>query len=234
VLGSELLGGVAVVGYVTAAIAGMLLALSLNRHRDAHLAVYALGALMIGGSFRAPGNRFVASVAPIALLLGVVALAAGIRALRGSNVAQLSIGVLLMTVVAGNLAHVNQRIDRASEASTIGFVEFGPTHPDAIEMFDAVETFSSLEEVVAAPKARALTLMTGRWAVQVSDDRPLGPGLQPAVIVTETESALTGLLLAQPDRFVEVWRNAGFVLFQPSVSARAATNGDGSSSTASP
>jgi 4-amino-4-deoxy-L-arabinose transferase-like glycosyltransferase len=234
VLGSEVLGGVAVVGYVAAAVAGLMLAITLNRRRDVHLVVYAVGALLIGGSFRAPGNRFVASVAPIALLLGLVALAAGLRRYRGANFASWSVATLLLALVAGNLAHVYQRIDRVSEAAAIGFVEFGPTHPDSIEMFEAVKIFSDPADVVAAPKARALTLMTDRWAVQIDDQRPLAQGLEPALIVTETSAALTGLLLAQPDRFVEVWRNASFVLFQPRVAASAATNGDGSSSTASP
>ncbi len=228
------LGWVAVSLYLVLAAIGIALALTLNRRRDLHLVVYAGAALAIGGSFRSPINRYLCTVAAVLLLLALVALTTILRKPRVAALSTTVAVVALGGIIVGDLANANIRIDRATAFADAGEIEWGPTHPDAIAMFDAVVELSGPSDVIAAPKARAMTLETGRRAVQVDDKRPLPTTVNLALIVTEVHTDLTDELRAEPDRYEMVWRNARFVIFQPSSSANAATNGVGSSSTASP
>lgn len=231
------LGWMAVGLYLVLACLGIALAVTRTRRRDLHLVVYALVAFVIGGSFRVAINRYVCTVAPILLLLALVALTAvlELRGLRRLRLLPTIVATLaLAAIVAGNIANANIRIDRATSFRESGLIEWGPTHPDAIEMFDAVIELTGPDDVVAAPKARAMTFATGRRSVQVDNYRPLPTTIELALIVTEPGNELTDELLAQPELYDVVWRNSRFVLFQPSSAASAATNGAGSSSTASP
>jgi 4-amino-4-deoxy-L-arabinose transferase-like glycosyltransferase len=234
IFGNVALGWVAVGLYLLLAVIGIGLALGPNRRRDLHLVVYAAVALTIGGSFRVAINRYVCSVAPVLMLLALVALTTLLRNRRLGWLPTAVATLALAGIVAGNLANVHIRIDRASTSRDRGQIEWGPTHPDAIAMFDVVRARSDPDDVIAAPKARAMTLETDRRAVQVDDYRPLPTTVELKLIVTERAANLTETLLDQPDEFTEVWRNSRFVVFQPNKSANAATNGAGSSSTASP
>jgi hypothetical protein len=70
-------------------------------------------------------------------------------------------------------------------------------------------------DVVAAPKARAMTLETDRLAVQVDDFRPIPGDLDVAIVVTERDADIADELLADPARFEAVWQNTRFILFRP-------------------
>jgi hypothetical protein len=189
---------------------------------------------MIGGSFRVPINRYVCTVAPLLLLLAAVALRTMLTNRRLPMLSTAVVTLALAAIVAGNLGNANIRVDRASAFADAGRIEWGPTHPDAIAMFDAVIELTEHDDIVAAPKARAMVYETGRLSVQVDLHRPLPTTFTPDLIVTEADADLTDDLLAEPEQFTLVWRNSRFLLFQPSSAANAATNGAGSSSTASP
>ena len=60
--------------FLVLAVLGIVLAVVRYRTRDLHLAAYAIGAFVIGGSFRSPINRYVCTVAPVLMLLALVAL----------------------------------------------------------------------------------------------------------------------------------------------------------------
>ena len=64
---------------MAASVAGLLLAFTVRCRTDAHLAAYAVVAFVIGASFRVAINRYVCTVAPILLLLGLVATKLGIE-----------------------------------------------------------------------------------------------------------------------------------------------------------
>jgi hypothetical protein len=234
VLGNAALGWSVVVLYLLAAAIGVGLALTIHRRRDLHLVVYALVALVIGGSFRVAINRYVCTVAPIVMLLGLVTVATLLGRVRWSWAAPVATTTLLAMIVAGNVANAHIRIDRAGAFADAGQVEWGPTHPDAIAMFDEVMALTDDDDVVAAPKARAMTFATGRLSVQVDEYRPIPDTVPIALVVTETGSDLSDALLEDPADYTLVWRNPRFLIFQPSSAASAATNGAGSSSTASP
>ena len=108
------------------------------------------------------------------------------------------------------------------EAEWVGAIEWGPTHPLAIEMFDAVVELSDPGAIVAAPKARAMTLETERLAVQVDDYRPLPDTLTLDLVVVEHDSDMaTELATAatgDAPRFRRVWENARFAIYEPVVS----------------
>src|SRR5690606_38174239 len=97
-----------------AALAGIILACTVYRRRDLHLAVYAIVALMIGGSFRVAINRYLVTVGPLVLLLGLGALTALLTRLRWRLVAPITVSLLLAAIVAGNIANAHVRIDRAT------------------------------------------------------------------------------------------------------------------------
>ncbi len=219
VFGVEWLGWFVIGVYLAAALAGMVLAVTKFRARDVHLVAYALGAFVIGASFRGALNRYVATVAPILLLLGLVAVSTLVAWRGRSWMPPLATALLLAAIAAGNIANANVRVDRASEFADLGAVEWGPTHPEAQAMFGAVEQLTGPDEVVAAPKARAMTLETDRLSIQVDDYRPLPRDVPVALIVTEWGTDLNEELMAEPDRYRLVWENASFALFRP----RAAT-----------
>lgn len=215
ILGSPTLGWVVVAAYLTAAVAGIVLAVVLHRRRDLHLVAYAFGALLIGGSFRSPINRYVCTIAPLLVLLGAVAVRELGRLVPWRRTGTLLAGTLLLLLATANVIQANTRIDNARLVADSGAIEWGPTHPDAIEMFAAVEALSAPDDVVAAPKARAMTLETERLAVQVDQYRPIPPSLDIALVVVERDGELAEELAEDGDRYREVWSNPRFVIYEP-------------------
>ena len=214
VLGSTTLGWIAVVGYLTAAAAGVVLALVLHRRRDLHLVAYALGALLIGGSFRSPINRYVCTIAPLLVLLGAAAVREVGRVAPWKRTGTVLAGVLLALLATANVIQADTRIDNARRAADNGSIEWGPTHPAAVEMFAAVESMSGPDDVIAAPKARAMTLETGRLAVQVDQYRPIPASIRLALVVAERDGELADEL-ADDAAYDEVWANSRFVIYEP-------------------
>ncbi|MEO6571183.1 MAG: glycosyltransferase family 39 protein, partial [Ilumatobacteraceae bacterium] len=217
VFGNATLGWLAVATFLTLAVIGIGLSLTVFRDRDVHLFAYALVAFIIGGSFRSAINRYICTVSPLLMLFALVAVTTPLRRrgrLRhiGTAVALLAVGAL----ATANIVNAEQRIDRSRAAIEAGSIEWGPDHPDAVAMFDEVMALTGPDDLVAAPKARAMTWATGRPSVQVDDYRPVPTAVTPAVVVTEVGSELTGQLEALPAAYTVVWRNQRFVIFQPS------------------
>jgi len=215
ILGSSTIGWIAVVAYLTAAVAGIVMAVIVYRRRDLHLVAYAAGALLIGGSFRSPINRYVCTVAPILVLLGASALAALARFVPWRHASTVLVASVLGLLAVGNLVQARTRIDTAEAAASAGAIEWGPTHPLAVEMFGAVERLSDDDDVIAAPKARAMTLLTGRLAVQVDDYRPIPVTVPIALVVVERGSDLHADLAGLPGGYRSVWDNGRFVIYRP-------------------
>jgi len=215
VLGSARIGWVAVTFFLVLAVAGIVLALVRYRTRDLHLAAYALGAFVIGGSFRSPINRYVCTVAPVLMLLALVALYTFVGWLSRPWVGTLALSLALGAIFAGNVANAHLRIESAARAADAGAIEWGPTHPDAIAMFDAVKQLTQPDDVVAAPKARAMELETGRPSIQVDDYRPIPSDVNVKLIVAERATNIANQLLNSPGLYKQVWENPRFVLFEP-------------------
>ncbi|MFW2334838.1 hypothetical protein [Ilumatobacter sp.] len=215
VFGNSTLGWIAVAAYFTAAVAGIVLAIVVYRRRDLHLVAYAFGALLIGGSFRSPINRYVCSIAPILLLLGAVAISTAARQAPWRHTATVVVTVVLAALALGNVAQARTRVDHARTIADNGSIEWGPTHPLAIEMFEAVDTLSRPGDVIAAPKARAMTLETRRRAIQVDDYRAIPTSVPLALVVVERDSDLAAELASDTTGYREVWSNSRFVIYEP-------------------
>jgi hypothetical protein len=215
VLGSSRLGWIAVTFFLVLAVAGIVLALVKYRTRDLHLAAYAVGAFVIGGSFRSPINRYVCTVAPVLMILALVALYTIVGRLSRPWVGTLALSLALGAIFAGNVANAHLRIESAARTHDQGAIEWGPTHPDAISMFEAVEQLTRPDDIVASPKARAMQLETGRPSIQVDDWRPIPPDVDVSLIVAERNTNVARALLSAPDLYTEVWENPRFVLFRP-------------------
>ena len=217
VLGNTTLGWVAVVAYLLAAGAGIGLALRAHRRRDLHLAVYAVVAFLIGGSFRSALNRYVATVGPVLFLLGLVALVSLFGRSRVRWGRTLAVAAAA-AILAGNLANARDRMESAERVADQGLVEWGPTHPLAVEMFDVVAANSAPDEVVAGPKARALTLLSDRRSIQVDQWRPLPTAWSPTLVVAERNSPIEQQLRDdERSRYDELWSNTRFVVFEALV-----------------
>jgi len=234
VLGSNWLGWAVVVVFWGAAGAGIALALTRRRTRDLHLLVYAVTAFMIGASFRGALNRYVVTVAPILMLLALTAVMWFVRSFGRPKLATALVTLIVAAIAAGNLANANVRVNRATSYAETGTIEWGPTHPSAIEMFEFVRDHTDDSDVIAAPKARAMTLLTDRRSVQVDDYRSIPGDVEITFVVTLHDGDVAGELAADTANYELVWSNNRFRVFQPRSSASAATNGAGSSSTASP
>ena len=74
---------------------------------------------------------------------------------------------------------------RVDHADDTGAIEWGPTHPDTVAMFDHVMLLTDADDIVAAPKARAMVWKTGRPSIQIDDYRPIPDDLDIALIVIE-------------------------------------------------
>lgn len=213
VLGSTSLGWVAVVTFLTLGVAGIVMTFAVYRRRDLHLVGYMAGALAIGGSFRSPINRYVCTIAPLLLLFGLVAIAAAARLTPWRHTPTILVTIVVGLLATGNVIQARTRIENVRVSA--GSVEWGPTHPDAIEMFDEVRRLTRAGDVVAAPKARAMTLETERPAVQVDDVRPIPETVSIALVVTERGSDLAGELANPGSGYSTVWENRRFLLFEP-------------------
>lgn len=213
VLGSPTVGWIAVIAFLILGLAGIVLAFVVYRRRDLHLVGYIAGALAIGGSFRSPINRYVCTVAPLLVLLGLAAIAAAARLTPWRHTAAILVTVVSSLLATGNVIQARTRIEDTRAAA--GSIEWGPTHPEAIEMFDVVRRSTQPDDVVAAPKARAMTLETARPTVQVDDIWPIPDTVTIALVVTERGSDLADELAEPGSGYSTVWENRRFLLFEP-------------------
>ncbi|MCU0260701.1 MAG: hypothetical protein MUE78_06760 [Ilumatobacteraceae bacterium] len=243
VLGSWLVGAIAVGVLLVGAAIGAVLALTDHRLRDAGLIGFVVAVFAIGGSFRYPGSRYVAAVGPVLLLLAIVGMCwlvtrlASLRSWRPAG-ALAVVAVLLGLLVTGNVVRASQQVESASDFRAAGMVEWGPDHPASLEMFEAVRDLTEPDDVVGFFKARAMTQRTDRRALQASRYWPVER-------VADRVDAVV-LELSDPEiewieadgRFERAWTNSRFALYLPatrsSSTASASSSGAGSTSTPSP
>jgi hypothetical protein len=217
VLGSATFGWWLLGAYLILAVLGIVYAAFRWRTRDVHLAAYALVAYCIGGSFRSPINRYVATVAPLLTIFALLAVYVFLSRFVHRHVGTAVITLALAAIVAGNLANAKLRVEGANRTRDAGAIEWGPTHPDAIAMFEQVEALTDPGDIVAAPKARSMVLETERLAIQVDDYRPIPDDVELAMIVVEfnQDRRFAATIADQPDRYREIWSNTRFKLYVP-------------------
>lgn len=215
VFGNVTIGWLVVSLYLTIAVGGILWAIVTLRRRDLHLAVYAVVAFVIGTSPQATLNRYIATVVPVLLLLGLIVVFDVSNHLGGVRTATIATTSLLAMLAVSNLEYGWVRAEQARAFADAGQVEWGAQHPEAIAMFGAVDDFTRPGDLIAAPKARAMAKETGRPTVQVDDARGIPPSLDIALVVVERNADLADELRAEPESYTIVWENNRFTIFRP-------------------
>lgn len=215
---------VAIGVWLSLAVLGLVLAVSVRARRDAHLAAYAAAAFVIGASAQASLDRYFATVAPVLTLLGAAALAWIVaipvqrRARLAVIVPSLTVALALGGIVVANGRDARLRLRNTDRILAAGTIEWGAQHPVAQEMFAAVRDLTEPGDVVASPKARSMGLITGQPTIQVDDYRPVPQDLTIALLVTEPGSGdddkVADQIAADP-AWQAVWSNSRFVLYEP-------------------
>ncbi len=137
-------------------------------------ALMVLSAVAVSTHFRLV-ERYYLQVTPWVLYFAVSALATAALAVSarrprwGPWLVRATVAVPLLALVAVHVAVVPGDVADARDFDRAGRVQIGPTHPDYLPVFDAVRTYTAPDDVVAFFKARTMTLLTERRAIQGDD-----------------------------------------------------------------
>lgn len=217
--------GVMTAVLVLAAV-GLVARLVLSPRTDLPLAVFAGAHAFVVGIAPFQEGRYLFPIVPVVLYFAAVAPASVVALARQSRtqpqtdrapwwpvaaatalVAVLAVSSFVKTWDWGN---------RATALRDSGQVQWGPEHPDAVEMFSAVGAVTRPDDVVAFFRSRAMTMATERSALQSGDIETIVANAdwyamergstysQP--LVSEDEAILLGL--------ERVWSNGSFVLYR--------------------
>lgn len=148
------------------ALAGLAVRLWRAARLDAPVAVFAIGSLAVVGMIPANSDRYLLAVTPFAVYFAAQALAA--IPLPRSAGPWLAAAVLAAVTVV-HLTQVPSAMREASDFNAAGKVLDGPEQPYAQAGMAAVRRYTHEDDVVAFFKARAMTFLTGRRAVQSSE-----------------------------------------------------------------
>jgi hypothetical protein len=167
------LGGHPVLGCVVIAIAvvGAMVGMRRRPWLDWPLVVLAVSsAFVIGTHFRLV-ERYWFQVTPWVVYFAVVAVAEGARAVarRQESAVRLAIAVPLAVLVMVQLSNTWDGVASARRFNADGHVQFGPSHPAVIPVFDAVSEFTAPDAVITYYRARTMTLLTDRRAIQTTN-----------------------------------------------------------------
>ncbi len=215
VLGNAVAGWIAVAAFVVLTLAGLVWAVWRRPTTDLPIVAFGLVVLVIGGSFRFPGTRYVAMVAPIALIFAGTALRRLGERVARPRVAQLAAGLLLSALLIGNVVRATDQIESARLFESRDAVEWGPTAQPAVDMFDAVDRITEPDAVVGFFKARAMSQRIDRRSLQVGDRRAVADVTDLLdYVVLERGDRQLAIVQRDPERYLQRWTNARFTLFQ--------------------
>lgn len=219
VFGNTAVGRFVVLLFLVAFAAGVVRAAWRRPVADLPLVAFAAAALVIGGSFRFPGSRYLAVVGPIALILAIGGarwLVEGRLIRRGSMAVAATAVVpgLLVLMAMGNAARVHDLVSAARAFERAGQIEWGPDAPAAVAMFEAVSALTDDDAVVGFQKARAMTQRTDRRALQVADTHPIDRVDDSLThVVVERGTGLAVAVSRLPTQYEPIWANERFVLY---------------------
>jgi hypothetical protein len=167
-------------------------------------------------------DRYWFQVSPWILYFALVAIAAAakaaVNALAGEH-RKVTIGVLLVPVAVVLAVHANtlpHKVQAARDFDRDGRVQVGPSNPEIAPIYAAVREHTEAGAVVAYFRARTMTLMTDRRAIQTADlqricrvtdyfaQRRGSSYWQPAI--TAAEAAELGLEMVWNDSTWILWR----------------------------
>jgi hypothetical protein len=216
-LGSPTIGLLLLAAVVTLAVLGSIDAVVSAARRtdviDMHVvaAVAALAVVVLAPPYRY--QRYIFVFVPLLLILAVRGMDLLGRAAR-SRVVPVVLALLVLTplVVEQSRQTVNAvRYHRAHD-----FVQWGPEHPEARELFDAVVAFTDQRDVVVFAQARTMNLYTGRLSIQGNDRRMLLERGDWYAMARDSDYIQVPLQAADAEELglQAVWSNARFILWR--------------------
>jgi|CXWL01.1.fsa_nt_gi hypothetical protein len=159
------------VAIIAIALAGVVVGVSRRPSLDGPLALLAFfSALAISTHFRMV-DRYWFQVTPWVLYFAAVAMTAAVDAIVRRR-PRLAVAVGTAPLLALVLAHavvLPGDIGDARAFDSAGRVQIGPAHPDVITVYDAVRDRTPPTAVIAFFRARTMTLLTDRLAIQSSN-----------------------------------------------------------------
>ena len=164
-------------------LAGWALALRSDWRKHLPIVGYLLAVMVIGGMFFVPSGRYFSTAVPL-LMLGALMLPALGLTTGGSTPSRLATVLVILALAPVAWLNGVRAVREAERADQFnGVVKEGPNRSDAVEMFAAVRSHTTEEDVVGFFKARSMMLYTDRRAVQINEADPLNPGSEFDVLV---------------------------------------------------
>lgn len=165
------------------ALTGSVVGVRRRPHLDGLLAAHTmLTVVAVSSHFRIVGRYYLQAL-PWILYFCVVAILEGVRAVRTVLVRDADDGaggdlwrwtrvvvpILPLTWLIGlHAMSIRDDVEERSTADAAGFVHQGPAHPDYLPVFEAVRRLTHPDDVVVFYRARTMTLLTDRRAVQTT------------------------------------------------------------------
>jgi len=153
------------------AAVGMVVGCLRRPRLDIHLTVLTLlSVATVSTHFRMVG-RYYFQVLPWVLYFATAAIVAGVQLARSRELrrsARLIAAVPLVYLVAVHVAVLPGNVADARDFDRGGRQQIGPTDPDTTPIYDAVARYTEPDAVIAFFRARTMTLLTDRRALQTT------------------------------------------------------------------
>lgn len=166
------------IGLVVLVLAGIGIVVGLVRRPglDGHLAAIAvLTVLAVSTHFRFVG-RYYYQVVPWVLYFGTSAVLAIVSVVRrwwtGAWARRIVLAVAMVPLFVLLGVHANKlpsRVSAAQDFNRAGRIQVGPAHPNYVPIYAAVSKYTRGDDVIAFFRARTMTLLTDRRAIQTTN-----------------------------------------------------------------
>lgn len=203
---------------VALAVVGAVLGTRRRPWLDGPLVVLTItSALLISTHFRLI-DRYWFQVTPWVLYFAAIAVWEMARTLlrRRTGVAIAVVMVPLLGLVVAHTIVLPGDISAAREFDADGRTQFGPAHPDVIPIFEAVSAITPPDAVIAFYRARTMTLLTDRRAIQTTTLATMQRGADFWAQRRTSDYSQVTLTTAEAEDlgFEEVWRDDTWILWR--------------------
>lgn len=171
-LGSSTIGHLlfwAIIGLAAIGAGAAVASVIARRHTVApHLVAALLG---IGTIVMVAPYQYQRYIYTVAVLTPIVA-ASGLRTIVRVRSRFTLVPVLSLLILGVPAAqHVTNTVRTLDYHRSYEYTHWGPTHPDVVELFDAVERLTDERDVVVFFQARSMNLFTGRLSIQGNNEQ---------------------------------------------------------------
>jgi len=215
--GSTTIGLLLLAAVLTLAVVGAIdVGVSAARRTDVvdlHVlaAVLALAVVVLAPPYRY--QRYIFVFVPLLLILAARGMDTLGRSSR-SRVVPVALALLVITPLV--IEHSRQTVNAVRYHRAHDVVLWGPEHPDARELFDAVMRLTDQRDVVVFSQARTMNLYTGRLSIQGNNRQMLLERGDWYAMARDSDYIQVPLDAAEADELglEAVWSNARFILWR--------------------